>query len=348
MTSLDDQKQIKKLDRGKMAEQILSLPKQLDETLKKIEKIELDDNFKQVKNVCLAGMGGSAAAGSLIANLPAEERKVPLTVLRSYELPAWVEKTTLVILISHSGNTRETLAVAKKSIRQGAKIFTITTGGDLEKFSQKQGVPIFKYKNSAPARACLGYQLAALAGLLKKLNLINLDFQAALSLSKKVNTDYEISVPTKENLAKKMAYACLDRLPIIIGSGITQSVAWRWKTQFNENAKQLAYTEFLPEAMHNAIEGLTLPAHLSENLIYLILENSFDLPELVRQREEFKNILTDKKIRYEVIEALGDDVFSQKLSTLLLGDWTSFYLAMLNDLDPSITETIEQIKKNLD
>jgi len=132
---------------------------------------------------------------------------------------------------------------------------------------------------------------------------------------------------------------------VIVSSGILTSVGYRWKTQLNENAKSFAFVENLPEAMHNAIEGMDQPVRFRDDLIYLILTNEFDLPELMAQIEKFKNILIDKKINYELIAASGNDVFSQKLSTLFLGDWVSFYLAMLNNINPTPVETIAKAKE---
>ncbi|MFC1622442.1 bifunctional phosphoglucose/phosphomannose isomerase [Patescibacteria group bacterium] len=340
---LDDIKKIQKLDKSDMASFILQMPEQIEESLAKIEKIEIPTEWSKIQNICLVGMGGSAMAESLIANLPHSERKIPISVVRGYDVPAWVNQDSLIVIVSHSGNTQETLSAFNKALKLTKNIFIITTGGKIEKEAENN--IILKYETKAVPRASLGYQFGAIFGLLTKLKIIDYNLQPAIELLKKINTDYEPKVETENNMAKKLAYSCLDRLPIIVGSGILQSVAWRWKTQFNENSKNIAYTEFLPEAMHNAIEGMNLPKNAQDNLIYMLLKNPFTPKELVLQFKKFETILEDKKIRYEIVEPLGDDIWSQKLSALILGDWVSYYLAILNGIDPTPVDTIERSKK---
>jgi len=364
MTSLDDIKQIQNLDKSNMAQFILEMPKQIKESLEKVKKINLPEDWKKVNKVCMVGMGGSAIANHLASNLPFSERKLPMYVVRNYTVPDWVDENTLVIITSHSGRTQETLSafksiVKKEPIRKNVKnlpeniggltkIFIIAERGQLEEIGKNAGAIIFDYDTKAPPRASLGYQLGAVFGLLNKLKIIDqsreLGIEPAIKLIEKINSDFDPQIKSDENIAKNLAFCCLDRLPVIVGSGILQSVAWRWKTQMNENANQLAFTEFLPEAMHNAIQGQDLPKNTQENLIYIILKNSSDSQELILQFKKFENVLEDKKIRYEIIESLGDDIFSQKLSTLILGDWVSYYLALLNNVDPTPVDTIEKNK----
>jgi len=347
MTNLDEIKQIQQLDKSNMAKYIADLPTQIEESLKKINKIELPEEWVALdwKNVCLCGMGGSAVANSLVANLPQSERKIPMTVIRGYEIPAWITEKSLVIITSHSGKTVETISAFKSAVEKKAKIFIVAERGELEELGKTAGSVIFDYNTKAVPRASLGFQLGAVFGLLKKLNVINQNIKPAVELLKKINNDYNLENITKNNIAKNLAFSCVDRLPIIVGSGILQSVAWRWKTQINENANACAFTEFLPEAMHNATQGTALPKHIQESLIYFILENSFDTPELKIQIKKFVKLLEAVKIRYEIIEPIGDDIFSQKLSALILGDWVSYYLALLNNVDPTPVEMITALKK---
>jgi len=342
---LDNIKQIQKLDKSNMADFILQMPEQIEESLTKIEKLEISADWTEVKNICLCGMGGSAVANHLVANLPQEQRKLQTQIIRNYDIPAWVDENTLVILTSHSGKTAETLSAFKKAVEKKANIFIIAETGQLEKMGEKVGALVFDYDTKAVPRASLGYQLGAIFGLLKKLKIIDYDLQPAIELLKKINTDYNLEREKDKNLAKKLAYACIDRLPIVVGSGILQSVTWRWKTQFNENAKNICYTEFLPEAMHNAIEGFALPKRFTDDSVLIILKNSFDNPELQMQFKRLEKVLEEQNIRYEIVDALGDDVFSQKLSTLILGDWVSYYLAILNGVDPTPVNIIKNSKK---
>ncbi len=345
MKSLDEIKQIQQIDKSNMAKYIADLPQQIEKSLEKINKLTIPEDWVNFQNVCLCGMGGSAVANSLVANLPLSTRIIPMKVVRDYQIPAWVNEQTLVILTSHSGQTQETLAAFKASLKKKAKIFIVAEKGELEELGEQADALVFDYDTSAHPRASLGFQLGAVYGLLKKLKIVETKIEPAIKLLKKIESDFALETETEKNLAKKIAFCCLDRLPVIVGSGILQSVAWRWKTQVNENANSLAFTEFLPEAMHNAVQGLDFTKHIQESLVYLILENSFDNPGLKDQFNKFKKVLDVKKIRYEVVQPVGDDVWSQKLSALILGDWVSYYLALLNNVDPTPVETIETLKK---
>lgn len=345
MNKLNQLEEIKKIDQSNMAQFILDLPSQIRDSLNKISQIEPPANWQEIQNVCLCGMGGSAVANHLVTNLPSTNQKIPFKVVRSYDLPAWVNENSLVILTSHSGATAETLAAFKDAATAEAKIFIVAERGQLEELGQAEAALVFDYDTSAPPRASLGYQFGAVFGFLQKLDLVTGDLSASLKLLEKLNSQLKPDIETEENFAKNLAFCCFDHLPVIVGSGILQSVAWRFKAQFNENANQLAFTEFLPEAMHNALQGLEQPSRFQDDLLYIILENSFDRQELVEQREKFKEILQQKNIRYEIVMANGEDIFSQKLSTLLIGDWTSYYLALLNKVDPTPVATITAAKK---
>ncbi len=344
MTTLDKIQQIKSLDKSEMAEYILEMPKQIKDSLEKIKKINFPKDWSKIKNICLCGMGGSAVANHLITNLPKSKRKIPMYVMRDYEIPAWVNKDTLIILTSHSGATKETISAFKYSAVAEAKIFIIAERGQLEKLGAKENAVVFDYNTKATPRASLGYQLGAVFGALKKLNILDCGLENAIKLLEKINKNLKPEIKTENNFAKQLAFCALDRLPIIVGSGILESVVWRWKTQINENANQFAFTEFLPEAMHNAVQGLDLPTRFQDDLIYFILQNTFDKPELINQFDKLKSVLQEKKIRYEIINTEGKDIFEQKLSTLIIGDWMSFYLAILNNVDPTPVETITTLK----
>lgn len=345
MTNLDQTESIKGLDKSDMAGYILALPEQIKESLEKMEKMTIPDDWAKVENIFFVGMGGSATAGSLLANLPESDRKIPMAVVRNYELPNWVDKNSLVIIVSHSGETAETISAFKYAAAKEAKIFLVAERGLLEKMGVSENAIVFDYDTKAPARAALGFQIGAIFNLLKKIKMIDYDIESALEVLKKLNQELNPNVLTEKNLAKGLAYFCFDHLPVIISSGILKSVAWRWKTQLNENSKSFAFTEYAPECLHNAVAGFDWPVCFRDDFVYLILTNSFDRPELQNKIEIFKNILEEKNIAYELIEAVGEDVMAQKLSLVILGDWVSYYLALLNGVDPTPVETIEKAKK---
>ena len=344
---LDNLEKIKQIDTSDMAGYILEMPNQIKQSLNKINELKISEEFINFKpdNICLCGMGGSALANHLIANLPQKDKPLVMQVVRGYEIPSWVNEKTLVIVTSHSGTTAETLSAFKQAVKKNAKIFIVAERGDIEKLGQESGAIVFDYDTKAVPRASLGYQLGAIFGFLNRMKIINYDLKPALEKIEELNSKLKPKIEVENNFAKHLAFSYFDRLPIIVASGILQSVAWRWKTQLNENANHFAFTEFLPEAMHNALQGLDNPARFKDELIYIFLENKFDSPELKDQFEKMKKILDENNIRFEIVEAEGNDVFSQKLSTLIIGDWVSYYVSILYETDPTPVDTIESAKK---
>ncbi|HPI67064.1 MAG TPA: SIS domain-containing protein [bacterium] len=344
MTNLDQLALINSLDKDNLAEHILALPNQIILGQQKAEKLVLPSAWEKCHQVVFCGMGGSALVGDLLTDLPMTEREIKFTVIRDYQVPLWVDKNTLVVLVSHSGQTQETVQAFKSAATNEAQLLIVAEQGEIEKLGQAENALVVDYDTFAPPRASLGYQLGIIFTLLKKAKFISGDLGAAIKLLTSLGQTYQQATPTENNRAKNIAYSLFDHLPVIVSSGILTSVGYRWKTQFNENAKNFAFIENLPEAMHNAIEGMDQPVRFRDDLIYFVLTNDFDNPALTAQIEKFKNILIDKKINYEIVAAEGNDVFSQKLSTLFLGDWISFYLAMLNNINPTPVETITKAK----
>lgn len=345
MTTLDQISLIESVDSDNLAAHILALPAQIKTGLSLAKKIIIPPAWANCQQVVFCGMGGSGIVGDILADLPMDDQKISMTVVHDYQVPAWVDKNTLVILASHSGQTKETLTAFKSAAANEAQILIVAEKGQIENLGAHENAIIFDYDYLAPPRASIGYQLGGIFGLLKQAQILTGDLTPAISLLNNLNQKYEPQVATQNNLAKNIAFYIFDHVPVIVSSGILTAVGRRWKTQLNENAKQAAFTEIMPEAMHNAIEGLDEPARVRDDLIYIILTNSFDLPDLLNQFDRLKNVLDDKKIIYQFVPAEGEDIFSQKLSILLLGDWVSFYLAMLFNINPTPVETIAKTKE---
>ena len=159
---LNDLEHIKNTDKSNMAAHILNLPKQIQETLTKAEKIDLPQKYHTFDNVCIMGMGGSGSAADILFNQKLSEIKKPLALIREMNLPGWVDKNTLVILISHSGQTKETLESFKKAAARESKIIIIAERGKIEKMGKTENAVIYDYDTSATPRSSLGYQLGFL------------------------------------------------------------------------------------------------------------------------------------------------------------------------------------------
>ncbi len=349
MTTLDDLKQIKKLDKASMVSFISDLPDQILKAYQGAQKIKMPENYKNIKNIVICGMGGSAIGGDLIKIMTENQLTIPLIVNRSWELPSIVNKDSLVFLVSFSGQTKEILNCAKTAIKKRAKISIITGGGELQKIAQKYKLPIFKFQYSGPPRAGLGYLSIPILVILEKLNLINLNnWQISSSVTKLENFN-QIFYPkatSEKNIAKYLAYFIFDHLPIIIAPENLGGLARRFKTQMAENSKNFCFFETFPEIFHNSIES-QFPWRLKDEIVFLIFENFNEKSNTNQALRSFQKLLDQEKIDWEGIPSFGDNLFIQIFSLVLLGDWISFYLSILNKIDPTPVTKIQWLKKQM-
>ena len=349
MTALDNLNQIKKLDKSSMVSFISDLPDQIGKAYQKAQKIKMPKNYKNIKNIVICGMGGSAIGGDLIKIMTENQLTIPLIVNRSWKLPSMVNKNSLVFLVSFSGQTQEILNCAQSAVKKEAKIVMITGGGELQKIAQKYKLPIFKFRYSGPPRAGLGYLSMPILVILEKLNLINLnDWQIPSSLTKLANFN-QIFYPkarSEKNIAKYLAYFIFDHLPIIIVPENLAGLARRFKTQMAENSKNFCFFETFPEIFHNSIES-QFTWRLKNEIVVLIFED-FNYKSNTKQALRlFQKLLDQEKIAWEGIPNFGDNLFIQTFSLVLLSDWVSFYLSMLNKIDPTPVAKIQWLKKQM-
>ena len=350
MINLDDPEIYKKYDPQGMIEDIKALPQLGEQAWKLAMELPLPDDFKQVNKVVVLGMGGSAIGGDLAASLTDTESSVPIVVSRGYQLPTFVDAETLVIASSYSGNTEETLSAFKASLDTEAMKLAITTGGRLKELAEEHGVPVFAFDFKGQPRAALPFSFISLLCFMHRLGFIGdrsaevAEMAAVLTqMLKKVNE----KVPLIRNRMKQLAGELHGRFLVIYGGGLLSGVARRWKTQFNENSKSWAFYENLPELDHNAIVGYEFPKELAKNIVVLILR-SIHLPERVMLRQQVTAyLLKQAGIRYIFVDGFGITPLTQLMSQVLQGDLASYYLAILNETDPTPVETINFLKNAL-
>ena len=349
MSFLDNIKQIQKLDKSNMANFIADLPKKCLESYNLAQKIILPQDYQDtnIENIVICGMGGSGIGGELVKNIITDQLKKPLIIVRDWRPPKTINKNSLVLLVSYSGNTKEILSCAEIVLQSKAKIFIITQGGELKKFAQKNKLPIFNFEYKAPPRASLSYLLMPILVVLEKskfINLKDLQIHHNLKLLKEFNQLFYPQTPNEKNIAKHLAYFVFDHVPIIIAPTNLSGVARRWKTQFAENGQNFSFFETEPEIFHNFVES-RFPQRLKDDFVFLILENLQKQIKSKKSLIEFEKLLEKECIRWEKIPQFGEDIFAQIISLVLLGDWISFYLAILNKVDPTPIRQIETIKR---
>jgi len=339
------------LDPGSLRQRLRSFPIQCQVAWDEAMAITLPREYREVKRVVVAGMGGSAIGGDLLVDLSSLEDSLPIAVCRNYDIPSYVDKTTLVLACSYSGNTEETLSTFKQAIGKGAKVVAITSGGMLQKQARKLGVPVFNVSYQGEPRSALGYSFIVPMVVLTKLNLLSdkrTDIEEAIDLLTGLLPGLSEECPTGSNPAKELAKKLLGHLIVVYGSSIFEGVARRWKSQFNENAKAWAFLELLPELHHNSVMGYSFPQIIRDQVFILMLKPSYLHPRTRERYNVTEDLLCKEKIAHFVVEGWGSSPVSQMLSTVLLGDYTSYYLSLLQGVDPSPIDTIDFIKRRME
>ena len=350
MNDLDNQEIYQRLDPSKLRDRLRRLPEQCREASSAVTLVALPTDFRSVNRVVVAGMGGSAIGGDLLADLASLESYLPVTVWRDYALPRFVDTDTLVLACSYSGETEETLSTFRRAVTQGAKTVVITHGGTLGHEAQREGVPIVQIDYRGEPRTAIGYSFLAPLLLLASLNLIpdqsTYLAQAIGEMEQLLPTIVE-ETPVAHNPAKQLAHDLLGRLPVVYGGGIFGGVARRWKTQLNENAKVWAFTELLPEVDHNSVVGYLLPDDIRSQAFVALLRPQYLHPRTALRYQLTQELLHEAQIPYRVVDGQGDSGLSQVLTAVLLGDYTSYYLALLQGVDPSPVRAIDRIRERL-
>jgi glucose/mannose-6-phosphate isomerase len=348
--NLDDQQLYEKLDTTNLHERIQNLPKQCRQAWQSALTLPLPEDFNSIDKIVVLGMGGSAIGGDLLRSMVSLQSNIDVIVQRDYDLPKSVDKNTLVIASSYSGNTEETLSAFNQALETPCKKFVITTGGKISELAARNGVPLLSFGFSSEPRAALGCSLFSLLAFMRKLDIIPdelLKIDESLDALNKLSTQLSKDIPMASNPAKQLAAKLFDRLVIVYGAGILTSVAYRWKTQINENSKAWAFSETLPELNHNAVVGYQFPADMADKLFVVMLRSEDLHPRTLKRYEITSDILTKAHVPHEVIDTSGNTPLCRMMNSILMGDYVSYYLAILYEINPSPVEIIDYLKKEL-
>ncbi|MFC1923890.1 bifunctional phosphoglucose/phosphomannose isomerase [Chloroflexota bacterium] len=350
MIDLDNANIYKQFDPSGMLEHLHEFPTQCQRAWQNALKFNLPQDYAEVNKAIILGLGGSAIGGELVRRLALLEQKLPVWVHREYNLPPFLDESTLLITSSYSGNTEETLSSFTESLKVPAKKLVITTGGTLQKLAEKENIPILTIDYKAPPRAAFPHSFIPLLGILQKLGLLedkSADFDEAIEVLKKISTELDESIPLTSNPAKQLATKLLGHVAVIYGAGILSEVAQRWKGQLNENSKSWAFYEVFSELNHNAVVGYEFPAKMKERILVVLLHSNLLHPRISLRYRLTAEILAKAGVRHEQVEAKGDSPLAQMMSLVLFGDWVSYYLAILNSVDPTPVSTIDYLKNRL-
>ena len=338
---------IESIDSARQIDDILGLPDHLRDALWRVESANLESHDAP-GGLIVAGMGGSAIGGALAREALGDRASRPIVLARGYALPAWATPDTTVLCSSYSGNTEETLAVYEAAGALGARRIVATTGGKLAEAARAENVPVIPLPGGFQPRAAVAYSLVValeVAWLCGAGERLHAEIDVAAAHVERIVAMWGPEAPA-DSTAKQLARGLSGTIPQVAGSGLTAPIAYRWKTQINENAKMPCFAHELPELDHNEIVGWEGASQLGR-FSAVFLDDS-DLHPRIRQRIELTRGLIEAEAAgtYRV-ESIGQNRTERLVSLVLLGDLVSLYLAVLRDVDPSPVPAIERLKSAL-
>ncbi len=344
---LDETEKLYALDKGGMLRSLSLFYQGLREGFEAAEGLEahLTGDYRAL---VVAGMGSSAIGGQILGDWLLEDSPIPIHVSRGYHLPKFVDERILLIAVSYSGNTEETLTALEEGFRRGCQVVTITSGGVMERLSVERGIPMVKLLRGMQPRASLPWQLSAIIKLAWRIGLIQSmedEWEEALGVIDTLRNELAPETPTRFNRAKKVALALKGTIPFIFGPRIFEGIAYRFRTQLNENSKVPASSGSFPEGFHNAVMIREGVEELRRPLSLVLIRDPEGEGRLERKIDAFKSLLEGRVSRIVEITASGRGKLSRILSVLYVCDYASVYLGLLYGLDPSSTDSIKALKE---
>ncbi len=345
---LDNQEKIAIVDKSGMLSFSVNASEHYRKAAEVAEKIQV--SYPKPANIVIAGLGGSAIGGDLLKDWAKNQLKVPIEVSREYQLPTYAGKKTLALIASYSGDTEETLSSFLDALKRKCMIFCISSGGALIKYAKKHNVPYLQVPGGMPPRAALPYMFVPLLVLMEKVGLVKgvkKELDEAIVLLKKISFENGPDMLTRDNFAKTVATHIGETAPAIYGFGVYRSVAQRFKQQFNENAKSASKWEVFPELDHNEIVGWEGRGEQCKYFSVIFIRDSGEPVEIESRIEVTKQIMERRGLIMFDLEVQGKSTLAKMLSAILVGDFTSVYLAVLRGADPTPVQTINVLKDTL-
>lgn len=358
MNLLDNEKAVIDKIPKKMMDILYDFPNQFKAAENVIRKLKLSIN-KKYKNAIILGVGSSSnVAYRLISSIDVNKVNIPIFLFMKASIPSWVNRDTLVVAISHSGNSVEIIEAVDKVLSFGCDVFAITTGGKLkEKAKKDKNIRIIQYKADMISRMAVGYIYVCLVNILYKARaidicspreecLLGIDWDEVETAISKFSRQIGPEIKTHDNIAKKTAINIFNKFPIMYGSNrLTGTVCYRLKNQINMNSNNFAHYNTLPEMDHGEIAAWEMKYEM-RNKFFVIFITDYDSKEETKRRVEIlKGVLIEKGINFEEIILEGPSDAAKALSGIFLADWISVYLAVLNKTDPTSTKLLDLMKR---
>lgn len=345
-------KTIRQLDKSDMLGLLLDFPQQCQAALDIAKRVKINFTKTSFTKIVFAGLGGSAIGADLVRNYLYAESKLPISVFREYELPAYIDESTLLIVSSYSGNTEETLASYKQVKAKGVTLIAISSGGALKEYAQQDNFTFIQIPQNLPPRCALGYMSVIPLCVLSRLGLVR-DHLSSINQMINVLSDLREknlnpNITRKDNLAKSLALKLWNKFVVIYSESMHFDVcAVRFRGQLAENAKALASSHVFPEMNHNEIVGWQNPAKCFKNFVVVMLRDKENHPRTARRFDITKDILKKEGIEVLEIWSRGEGLLSRIFSLIYIGDFISLYLAILYGLNPTPVDRVTYLKNRL-
>ena len=323
-----------------MNEYIENFINHLKESMKIGEKSERK-NEKKINKVIICGLGGSGIGATIIQNLFGPIVNIPIAVSKNYNIPKFVDTNTLCIISSYSGNTEETLHALKECEDRNSVIHIVTSGGTLQNIAQDKKYDHVIIPGGHPPRAMFGYSFTQLFYVLYNYDIISDNFKNELKRS------IDLLQKEKENikdLAKSLAKSLYNHTPVIYVDQSFEGVAVRFRQQLNENSKMLCWHHVIPEMNHNELLGWRTN---TEKLAVVYLRNRLDFQKNQKRIDINKKIISKYTDNITEIWSKGETLIENTLYHICLGDWTSWYLSVLNKVDAIEIDVINYLKEKM-
>jgi glucose/mannose-6-phosphate isomerase len=346
---LDDPQALRVGDPSGMLDAFVGTGEQLDEAYRAARDGRVPPGG-EARSLVVCAMGGSAAAGDIVAVASEDRVRVPVSVLRGYRLPAAIGPEDLVACVSYSGDTEETVAAHAEAVARGARVVAVCSGGELSRRAEEAGTPVARITGSAPVpRAGLGELVGGLTGVLVSAAVLpaaDAEVDEAARILETVAREDGPDAPASDNEAKQIAEWVGDRIPVVWGSeGVSAAAAWRWKTAFNENAEVPAFASALPELDHHEVVGWT--GDRGKGFRLVILRESGEHGRVQERLDATLEEVSGSGLEWREVRARGTSSLARAMSLAVIGDLTTAYHALSRGIDPAAMEALVRIKGRL-
>ena len=343
--------EVQKYDTEDMLPLLKAFPEQCRNAMEIAENFQFNRQKQELPNhILIAGMGGSAIGADLVKTVLTERCSLPILVHRNYTIPDFVTDRTLLLAVSYSGNTEETLQTVETGYARGAAVIAITSDGKLKQFTDDHHLPCVTIPAGQQPRASLGYLFIPLLSILARLGFApRLDYKSDLNETIELSTQLaeRFKPEVADSLPKQLARRMHDKLPIVYAPQELEAVAVRWKGQINENSKSLAYCNVYPEMNHNEIEGWRHPPNLTSQCHVIQLRDSAAHIQTNRRMDITAELIQEYTGGITHVYSQGRSFLARLFSLIFIGDWASFYLAIRYEQNPTPVARIQELKKRL-